>query len=161
MSVALEGQLKLVNLDVTEEVGGATAVVKNIPVTVTDGKLNINFSASVNRPMVCAVEVYSFRSSSARPIDIVDLENGLNKVRVYPNPVQKLINIQFPRNYEGNTNFQIVDAVGRVYNIGRTQLQRGGSNMQLDISRLSLKPGLYYLKVHSAGKTDIIKLVKN
>lgn len=51
MSVSLENQIPLVNLDVTEEVGGATALVKNLPVTVTDGKLNITFSATVNRPL--------------------------------------------------------------------------------------------------------------
>jgi hypothetical protein len=64
MSVSLENQLRLINFDVTQEVGAAAALVKNIPVTVTDGKLNINFSATVNRPMVNAVEVYSFSSSS-------------------------------------------------------------------------------------------------
>jgi len=160
MSVSLENKLRLINLDVSREVGSATALVKNIPVTVTDGKLNINFSASVNRPMVVAVEVYSFRSSSARPSDFVGLENNLKKVRVYPNPVQKTINIQFPSNYAGNTNLQIVDAIGRIYNIGKVNLQAGGSNKEINISNLSLKPGYYYLKVVSDVRpVEAIKLI--
>jgi hypothetical protein len=63
MSVKFEDQLRLINFDVSQDVGKAAAIIKNFPVTVTDGKLNIDFSASVNRPMVCAVEVYSFISS--------------------------------------------------------------------------------------------------
>lgn len=157
MSVSLENKLRLVNLDVAQEVGSATALVKNIPVTVTDGKLNINFSASVNRPMVVAVEVYSFRSSAARPITV---DNNVKKVNVFPNPVQNMLNIQFPSSYKGNYNLQIADAAGKVYNIGKGQLQGGGSNMTVNISQLALKPGLYYLKIISDVRpVEAIKLI--
>ena len=63
MNVSLENDMKLINLDIAQEVGSASAVIKNIPVSVSDGKLNINFSATVNRPMVCAIEVYSFKKA--------------------------------------------------------------------------------------------------
>jgi hypothetical protein len=163
MSVALENQLRLVNFDPTQEVGGATAIVKNIPVTVTDGKLNIDFSATVNRPMVCAVEVYSFSAAAARPAITNNsrvLENSLEKSRVYPNPLQKILNIQFPPKYAGNCNLQIVDAMGRVYEAGKIKLQRGGSNTQINISKLSLKPGFYYLRILSESHAaEMIKLV--
>ncbi|WP_018612520.1 malectin domain-containing carbohydrate-binding protein [Segetibacter koreensis] len=159
MSVSLENQLRLINLDVSHEVGGATALVKNIPVTVNDGKLNINFSATVNRPMVVAVEVYSFRSSSARPADIVATESELNQVRVYPIPVEKMLNIKFPAEYHGSTNLQMVDAMGRTYEVAKFNLQAGGSSQEVNISNLSLKPGFYYLRIVSATKTDMIKLI--
>lgn len=166
MSVSLEGQLKLVNFDVTQEVGGATAIVKNIPVTVTDGKLNIDFSASVNRPMVVAVEVYSFRGSavlsSEDPItNVLPEENKLDKPKVFPNPVRKRFKIAFPSKYYGNSTVQIADVGGRTYEIGRIKLQRGRSNtMEADISRLALKPGSYYLRiVYETRSTDVIKLI--
>ncbi|HKG69712.1 MAG TPA: malectin domain-containing carbohydrate-binding protein, partial [Segetibacter sp.] len=161
MSVSIENRLRLVNLDVSEEVGGATALIKNIPpVTVTDGKLDIKFSASVNRPMVVAVEVYSFRSSSSRPADIVGSENNLSKVRAYPIPLQKTLKIQFPTDYKGNTGLQILDALGRIYEIGKVNLQPGGSNMEVDISKFSLKPGYYYLKITSDVRpVEVIKLI--
>ncbi|HEX8675613.1 MAG TPA: malectin domain-containing carbohydrate-binding protein, partial [Segetibacter sp.] len=160
MSVSIENRLRLVNLDVSEEVGGATAIVKNIPVTVTDGKLDIKFSASVNRPMVVAVEVYSFRSSSSRPADIVGSENNLSKVRAYPIPLQKTLKIQFPSDYKGNTGLQILDALGRTYEIGKVNLQPGGSNMEVNISKFSLKPGYYYLKITSDVRpVEVIKLI--
>lgn len=159
LNVSFENQLRLINLDVSQEVGGATALVKNIPVTVTDGKLNINFSANVNRPMVVAVEVYSFHSAAARPVvneGIVDLK----RVRVYPNPVQKILNIQFPDKYNEKVNLQIVDASGRIYEIGTIKLQPGVSNTAVNISNLSLNPGFYYLKIISSTKpAEIIKLI--
>jgi hypothetical protein len=76
MSVTLENQLRLINLDVASEVGVASAVIKNLPVTVTDGKLNIDFSASVNRPAVDAIEVYSLVSSPLAN-DVLDLKGNL------------------------------------------------------------------------------------
>lgn len=167
MDVSLENQLRLINFDVTQEVGGAAALVKNIPVTVTDGKLNIDFSSTVNRPMVVAVEVYSFRASAAaRPalvssVNAANLENNLKKVSVYPNPVDKILHIQFPGKYAGNSVLQMADVTGRIYNIGKINLQGGISNtVEVNISNLSLKPGFYYLKIISETRpSEAIKLI--
>ena len=166
MDVSLENQLRLINFDVTQEVGGATALVKNLPVTVTDGKLNINFSATANRPMVVAVEVYSFRASAARPAlsynqNATGFENNLKKASVYPNPVEKVLHIQFPGTYAGSTNLQIADVTGRVYQIGKTDLQGGISNtVEVNISNLSLKPGFYYLRILSPARpAEVVKLI--
>jgi N-acetylneuraminic acid mutarotase len=166
MDVALENVPRLVNFDVTQEVGGATALIKNLPVTVTDGKLNIDFSASVNNPMVVAVEIYSFRASailaSADPaVNILPAGNGLKKPKVYPNPLQKRFTIEFPGEYSGYTNLQISDALGHKYDLGKIKLQRGiSNNTEVNISRLSLKPGFYYLKIVSETRpADIIKLI--
>ena len=159
MSVALEGQLRIVNFDPTQEIGApATAFVKNLPVTVTDGKLNISFSSTSDRPMVCGVEVYSFSSAANKPV--AEVENNLLKVKAFPNPLQKTLNIEFPATYAGEHDLQIVDAMGRVYDLGKMQLPQGGSNMQVDISRLSLKAGFYYLKILSPNtKPELIKLI--
>lgn len=159
MNISIENQLRLANFDVTQEVGGATAIIRNFPVTVTDGKLNIDFSANVNRPMVCAVEIYSFSTTAAKPVSKI-VENRLEKAKIYPNPIQKALNIQFPVKYAGDYNLQIVDALGNVYEIGEMKLPKGGSNMEVDISRFSLKPGFYYLRILSQKtKPELIKLV--
>jgi hypothetical protein len=167
MNVSLEDSLRLVNLDVIQEVGPATALVKNIPVTVTDGKLNIDFSANVDRPMVVAVEVYSFRTSavlSSEPVpdsNVLGPDNKLTKTRVFPNPSPKRFKIEFPGEYSGYSTVQLADASGRIYEIGRIKLQRGRTNnMEVDISRWSLKPGFYYLKIlYETRANDVIKLV--
>jgi hypothetical protein len=165
MNIALENQLRLANFDVTQEVGGATAIVKNFPVTVSDGRLNINFSANVNRPMVCAVEVYSFRSAASRPSLTANdsaaiVVNSLDKVRAYPNPVQGPLKLVFSDKYKGNCSLQILDAEGRSYDLGKYKIPAGGCTTEVDIKKLSLKPGFYYLKVVSETKAaELIKLI--
>ncbi len=207
MNVSIENQLKLINFDVAKEVGAATALVKNIPVTVTDGKLNIDFSANVNRPMVNAVEVYSFRttqvtsnflnlssfeadstdnlymnssvlavsetspliSSSVKVLSTISMiseketygsKNNFEKAKVYPNPLHKKFTIDFPTTYKGNYTIQIVDQLGKVNRIGQTNLKAGGTSMEVDISNLSLKAGIYFLRIISnSKKSEIIKLI--
>ncbi len=164
MNVKLENQLRLVNFDVTQEVGGATALVKNIPVTVTDSNLNIDFSVTGDRPMVVAVEVYSFStvlSSEVPDPNVPTTGNNLKKPKVYPNPLEKSFKIEFPGEYSGYSTLQIADAAGRTYEIGRIKLQRGRSNTtEVDISKLSLKPGVYYLKMlYETRASDVIKLI--
>jgi hypothetical protein len=159
MSVAMEGQLRLVNFDPTLEAGAGTAIVKNFPVTVNDGKLSIDFSSTVDRPMVCAIEVYNFSTTANRPAQ-ENVPAKFDKVKVYPNPLQKTLKIRFPAGYAGNYNLQIIDASGKVYELGKMKLSSGGSDMDIDISRLSLKPGSYYLRIVSANsKPELIKLL--
>ena len=159
MSVAMEGQLRLVNFDPTQEVGAATAVIKNFPVTVTDGELNINFTSTVDRPMVCAIEVYSFGTTANKPVAEY-IESNLVEVKAYPNPLQKTLKLEFPATYEGNYNLQIVDVAGRTFEIGRIRLPKGGSNLETDLSKFALKPGFYYLKIIAENKKPVlIKLI--
>ncbi|WP_170139467.1 Kelch repeat-containing protein [Larkinella arboricola] len=57
-SVNLEGGApELVNYDILAQVGTMTAVVKPFTISVTDGMLNIDFSASANQPKISAIEV--------------------------------------------------------------------------------------------------------
>ena len=49
---------------------------------------------------------------------------------------------------------------GRIGQVGKTKLNAGGSTMHVDISRLSLNAGVYFLKIQEGGKmTDVFKLV--
>jgi hypothetical protein len=166
MSVSLENQLGLINFDVAGEVGSASAIVKNIPATVTDGKLNINFSATVNRPMVCGVEVYSFTTSTTTTSQsnetlMVDAASiSTERTIVYPNPLKKTFRIAFSSAYKGKTLLKLMDISGRVYLLGEFQLQAGKSNMEIDISKWQLKPGMYFLGIYSdTGKYESVKLM--
>ena len=85
--------------------------------------------------------------------------NNLESPKVYPNPVHKRFNIEFSREYQGNITVQIADAVGKIFEIGKYQLRRGGNTLNVNISNLSLKPGAYFLKLISETKTDVMKLI--
>jgi hypothetical protein len=87
-------------------------------------------------------------------------QNNFEKPRLYPNPLKKRFSVEFPSKYEGNFVMQIVDMVGKKYEIGTVSLKPGGSVMQVDISKFNLQPGVYFFKIHSQdGKTDISKLM--
>lgn len=59
-SVNLEGgSVELPNYDIVAEVGPKNATIKQYAVQVSDGTLNIDFTASVNQPKVSAIEVVS------------------------------------------------------------------------------------------------------
>ncbi len=53
------GQAGFSNYDLNAEVGPATAVMRTFEAEVTDGTLNLDFTASVNQPKVSAIEVLS------------------------------------------------------------------------------------------------------
>lgn len=51
------GPIDLANYDVNADVGPAAAVVKSFTLPITDGALTVVFAASVNRPLIAAIEV--------------------------------------------------------------------------------------------------------
>jgi chitodextrinase/gamma-glutamylcyclotransferase (GGCT)/AIG2-like uncharacterized protein YtfP len=58
--VEIEGALVLDNLDIFAEVGANAALVETIPITVSDGKLNIVFRQGVENPKISAIEILSY-----------------------------------------------------------------------------------------------------
>ena len=92
-----------------------------------------------------------------------ETKSGLNdfeKVKIYPNPVKSKFNIEFPVVYKGNVSIQISDLNGRTYDIGKSRLRIGGSKMNVNLSNLNLKPGIYFLKIYNDERsTEVIKLL--
>ncbi len=87
------------------------------------------------------------------------LINNSERPKVYPNPVHKRFNMQFPPQYQGIVTLQIADAVGKTVQLGKYQLKPGGTNIEVNVSNLSLKPGAYFLKINSETKTEVMKLI--
>ena len=159
MSVELENRLGLVNLDVAQEAGIAAALVKNIPVTVADGKLSLRFLASAGRPVVSALEVYRFEKAAVIP-QPGPPQVSTEKLKLYPNPVSQKLTIEFPAGYGGTIHLQLMDAAGRLWYQGKEEGTATGFTLELPLSNLVLAPGIYFLRILSAaGKTDILKLL--
>jgi hypothetical protein len=162
-SVNIEGQPRLVNFDLVQEVGTTSAVIRNFPVSVTDGRLNINFSASANRPMVSAVEVYSLSTSttstSTAAVSSLAGEGG-TKVEVYPNPLEDRFTVAFPPEYAGKVFLTVVDPAGRSIKVGGYELNAGTRRLEVNIGHLRLNRGFYYLRVESENHAgEVIKLL--
>jgi hypothetical protein len=164
-SVAMEGKSRLMNFDIFQEVGGASAVIRNFPVSVTDGKLNINFTAVVNRPMVSAIEVYSLTNSTGTTVAVSSVQAlepsaTVEKAKVYPNPVADRFSIDFPSHYEGKVSLTMIDAAGRKIKVGDYNLAAGTVGMEVNIAPLKLNRGLYFLRVEPEnGGGEVIKLI--
>ena len=75
--VAIEGQQVLDNYDIVADVGSATATTKTYTADVTDGELNIQFTAEVDQAKVSAIGVApSDGSTGPGSADIVVNANG-------------------------------------------------------------------------------------
>ncbi|HKG69866.1 MAG TPA: T9SS type A sorting domain-containing protein, partial [Segetibacter sp.] len=129
--------------------------------TVTAQKINNTEASSVsnlsNQFPSCDDTVAVMTSTENTVLQITD---GSEKSKVTPNPFEKRFNIEFPAKYEGDFTLQIIDPSGKTFDIGKRRVKAGGSNISVDISKFSFKPGIYFLKVQSDSKTEIIKLVK-
>jgi glucose/arabinose dehydrogenase len=92
--------------------------------------------------------------------EVSSYENNIRVPKIYPNPLHNKFSIQFPSKYEGSYTVQIIDLLGRTYEIGKTKLNAGGSVMDINITKLSLKAGIYFLKIRSVtGKSETTKLI--
>ncbi|MEO7960548.1 MAG: DNRLRE domain-containing protein [Ginsengibacter sp.] len=160
-NIQMEDQYALVNFDLTQQAGGgATAIIKDFVVTVTDGMLNIDFSANVNRPMVSAIEIYRFSKEAPNAPPPVDTTIR-GKLRVYPNPTPaSQINIHFPSSYKGNYDLRIYDVLGRRLYEGAVQLNGSEYLHTINAANFALQPGMYFLQVSSPDqKNDILKIL--
>ncbi len=58
--VQMEGAIQGLGIDIFQEVGFKTALVRDYEVEVTDGALNLDFLPLENRPAICGFELYRF-----------------------------------------------------------------------------------------------------
>lgn len=89
----------------------------------------------------------------------LNVTNNFESPKVFPNPFRNRFNIQLSKKYQGKVTLQIVDLVGKTFEIGKYQLKPGGTNIDVNISNLSLRPGAYFLKINSEIRTEVMKLI--
>lgn len=81
-------------------------------------------------------------------------------IQIYPNPFNNIINLKLPEKSTSN-----VVCIELVNVIGERMLVRPINNdtnvINLDLSELNIKPGMYYLKVYSDYNTKAFKIIKN
>ncbi|MGI9551736.1 MAG: malectin domain-containing carbohydrate-binding protein, partial [Aurantibacter sp.] len=80
--VSLEGRLAEDNLDVFAKVGAETMLVREHQVTVSDGRLNIDFSSlasdgGTRHPVINAIEILSDTSDNKTPVAEPPADDGL------------------------------------------------------------------------------------
>lgn len=80
--------------------------------------------------------------------------------QVYPNPLHNNFTVNIPQKYQGNCTIQLSDILGNTYQIQKTMLKGSGSIVKVDVSRFSLHPGAYFLKLQVKGeKVQVLKVL--
>ncbi|NJL13329.1 MAG: choice-of-anchor D domain-containing protein [Microscillaceae bacterium] len=69
--IFLEGTAVAQGLDIYDEVGHRTALVKDFEVTVNDGNLNILIDPIINRPAIAGIEIFRFNYQSTLALQLV------------------------------------------------------------------------------------------
>jgi N-acetylneuraminic acid mutarotase len=169
-SVSVNDQPKYYELDVTNFVKSQFAGDKMVSLLIKDAsnqnsRVRFNSKDNVkNKPQLIISSSASRTTAEVIQVtrsgeDAFNSERNLKKPVIYPNPLRKTFNIKFPENYEGNFALGMVDQSGRIYNIGKIVVYRGGPSINVDISRLSLVAGVYFLTITSDTTSDEIKLI--
>lgn len=89
----------------------------------------------------------------------VDIDNSINvsesaAVSIYPNPNNGMFKLNFS-NVNGNVNYQVYDTKGSII-VDENILTNGNTVKEVS---LNLVPGVYYVKLITAGQTVVEKLV--
>lgn len=127
---------------------------------------NVNDSNVSQRLSVEATDKLSgsnLKNNTSQFIAINDRQDSVNNFespRLYPNPFHSQFQLKFPSFYKGIYTLQILDMKGKRYDLGKISLKAGGSALDINISKISLTPGSYFLNIMSEKrKHDVIKLI--
>ena len=175
-STGVNNQAKYYELDVTDYVKNQFDKVVSLLIKNTSNQnSNLVFNSrenSANKPQLVISSsgqgVSSFQNKSIVSANSPSLSNEKSSYQdiiskkpiAYPNPLKTNLNIKLPASYEGNFNFEIYNEAGINYNLGTSRIVHGSSTISFDLSKISLRPGVYFLKIKSETVSDQIKLIK-
>jgi len=169
--VSIEGARVLDNFDIFQKVGANTADIESFNVIVSDGTLNINFTAAlseggVDRPKISAIEVLpqDALSAFAARMDSLNrllLLSGPDTVRVFPNPSPdgwfKVVTI---RKFGADAGYVLLSPSGAVLRKDKLPPYIPGAAMSFDFSREMRAAGVYYLQLLDSKQMILLKLVR-
>ena len=78
-------------------------------------------------------------------------------IKIYPNPAQDVLNIQFTGDMNQACSLKIVNLQGKI--MKKKQLQGGIKKKQIDIS--ALKAGVYFIQLSNREGSDAVKFIIN
>jgi len=85
---------------------------------------------------------------------------GEKEFTVYPNPFAKAINISYNNTTDGNVKIILYNAIGNEIAVIENEFKPAG-NYKTSFDGSNLANGLYYCKLFSGNKVQVIKVVKN
>jgi hypothetical protein len=137
------------------------AVIKNSNLKILDGKLYMTPELKVGKAVITirATDGISIgtRSFTLEILTITDVEAFVSGVEVYPNPVDRVLNISIGENFTPPFMVLVRDA------LGRDVVDQVMESTRSEIDFSGLRSGMYYLKVASPENTVLYegKVVRN
>ncbi|MHA6249028.1 malectin domain-containing carbohydrate-binding protein [Pontibacter sp. CAU 1760] len=160
----MEGTTKLSGLDIYQEVGYRTALVKDFAVSVSDGTLNIDFNPTVDRVAIAGLEIFTASSSSSiTQASTATLQHmpDAPQLQVYPNPGtgdRMSVALQGFGKAE-KVSVTLYDTSGRVVeSLVVDADQQGAYNAEVTL-RARLNQGLYLIRAQAASGEARAKLM--
>ncbi|MCT4623494.1 MAG: PKD domain-containing protein [Schleiferiaceae bacterium] len=89
----------------------------------------------------------------------IDEWQSIQEIKLFPNPTNSNLNIEFTSNRRARVKFEIVDLKGSIYSIGEGESQVGENTFQVDLS--SLSKGVYTLIIQDSENIYYEKIIKN
>jgi hypothetical protein len=159
-SVRMENQLRVANLDIYEEAGFKTALVKDFTVSTTDGLLNINFTPSINRLALAGVEIFKSTSTPARlaTMESEQAQESKLQMRVYPNPTNGKLIISLENIQASEVKATTITNMMGMVLVSPQPAIIDEQHLELDLR--FLKAGTYLLHVQAEDKYQTLRVVK-
>jgi hypothetical protein len=155
-NVYVENVKRLSEFDVFAKAAGAMRAIKvTLPVTVTDGVLNLYFArGSADNPLVSAIEVVA----TTTPARVAAAEDdGTGPVTLFPNPVRDRLSVALPFPADQVRGTAVTDNTGRVH---LRDAHRADGGNGLAIPAAGLAEGFYLLRLDGPHGTQVLKFIK-
>jgi ELWxxDGT repeat protein len=89
---------------------------------------------------------------------MLSIDSKSNFITIYPNPVQKDINLSLTLISKSRLNWQLVDYSGRIIKNGIYDLSAGSTSVSIEAG--NLRPGTYLLQIKGDGVQQVLKVIK-
>mgnify|MGYP000976033121 CR=1 FL=1 len=96
---------------------------------------------------------YSRIATQAQPVNTQIASS--DKIKVYPNPTENILNVESFENAEAEISYQLFDATGKVI-LNRLIMSQAGSN-KLTLDLKNYASGSYYLMIRKPNENGILE----
>lgn len=89
----------------------------------------------------------------------INEQTALNQLSLYPNPTNDIATLSLIIENKEKINYSIFDAQGKLIELKEVELNSGINTLQIDVQKLQLSKGVYFIKFALNGKEAVKKLI--
>ncbi|MFD1874825.1 malectin domain-containing carbohydrate-binding protein [Hymenobacter bucti] len=165
--VSAENAPVLTAYDIYKKVGAFTATTETIPVTVSDGLLNLDFTAlnagGLDNPEITAIEVVPARTAASVARAQATLRQEAKVAppvfEAYPNPSTDWTTLHFQALETGKAQVLVYNLLGQLMATLFDEVAEAGHDYERTLNGTSLPAGVYTCRLLLGGKAHTQRLV--